>query len=77
MRTRPATCIWATAAASLLALETYGVKRPGAGHTLSEVTRATFRTDTIAGSVSFVAAWAALTVWFVPHILCPRPGPRA
>lgn len=77
MRTRPATCIWAAAAASLAALETYGILRPGAGHTLSEVTRTTFRTDTLAGQVAFVSAWAGLTAWFVPHILCPARGPRA
>lgn len=36
--------------------------------TLSAATRAVFRTDTALGRVAFVASWAALTAWFLPHI---------
>lgn len=37
--------------------------------TLSHATRTAFRTQTPAGKVAFTLAWAALSFWFVPHIV--------
>lgn len=41
------------------------------GSTLSECTRVVFRTDTRPGRVVFIAFWAGLSSWLVPHILRP------
>lgn len=41
------------------------------GSTLSECARATFGTDRRRGRVLFVACWAGLSAWLVPHI-CRR-----
>jgi hypothetical protein len=37
--------------------------------TLSSTTRHLLHTQTPAGRAAFIAGWAALTVWFVPHIV--------
>lgn len=43
--------------------------RRGNDSTLSSVTRRAFRTDTTPGKVAFVAFYAGLSWWFVPHIV--------
>lgn len=37
--------------------------------TLSHLTRTVFRTQHTPGKILFVASWAWLTYWFLPHIL--------
>jgi hypothetical protein len=41
------------------------------GSTLSECTRATFRTDHPLGRAAFLVSWGLLTAWLCPHI-CKR-----
>lgn len=43
--------------------------RTDPSHTLSDVTRTTFRTDTRAGRLAFTFAWGGLTAWYAHHIL--------
>lgn len=41
--------------------------------TLSKITRATFRTHTRAGRLTFTFAWGGLTAWYAHHILATTP----
>lgn len=59
---------WAGLALVGIALEVESLHRHD-GATLSETTRAVFRTDTREGRAAFVGFWTALSVWFVPHII--------
>jgi hypothetical protein len=63
---RPHT-VWAAGIGSLVVLDVL-LDRRHDGSTLSEVTRLIYRTDTPFGRCAFVASWAALTGWLVPHI---------
>lgn len=40
--------------------------------TLSQFGRETFRTDTAAGKAAWIASWAALSAWLIPHV-CKWP----
>ena len=64
---RPA-YVWAAILGGPLLLDLWCDRNATVGDTLSEVTRATFRTDTAAGRAAFLLGWAALTAWFCPHI---------
>lgn len=66
---RPHT-VWAAGIGSLVVLDAV-LDRQHDGSTLSEVTRMIYRTDTRLGRCAFVASWAALSGWLVPHI-CRR-----
>jgi hypothetical protein len=63
--------VWGAIAAAGLAAEAYGLFGGHEGDTLSEVTRAVFHTDHVAGKAAFTVGWLALTAWFVPHIVAP------
>ena len=65
---RPMALAWATAVGTLGMADVL-LNRRHDGSTLSEATRWAFCTQHPLGRVAFVAAWAALTAWFVPHIL--------
>jgi hypothetical protein len=58
---------WAGIAIVGIALEAESLQRHD-GATLSETLRAVYHTSTPTGRALFVASWAALTIWFVPHI---------
>ena len=60
--------VWAAGIGSLVVLDLALDKRHD-GSTLSEVTRMVYRTDTRLGRCAFVASWAALSGWLIPHIL--------
>lgn len=59
---------WAGLLVVGIALEAESLHRHD-GATLSETTRAVFRTNTPEGRIAFVGFWSVLTVWFVPHII--------
>jgi hypothetical protein len=59
--------IWGGLAGVGLVAELVSLRRHD-GATLSETARAVFATHTPAGRLAFVGAWAALTVFLVPHI---------
>lgn len=59
---------WAVLLGTPTALELWAVATDRTPWTLSCVTRDVLRTNCDAGRVTFLAAWAALTLWFVPHI---------
>lgn len=48
--------------------EFYALLNDQEGDTLSEVTRDVFGCDCKRGKVTFTMAYAAFSVWFVPHI---------
>lgn len=58
---------WLGAVVAVAALDVYCDRR--GWPTLSSTTRHLMRTDTPAGRWVFIAGWAALTGWFVPHII--------
>lgn len=60
---------WAGVLGVLAALDLWCARNTTTGDSLSEVTRAALRTHTPAGRAAFIGAWAALTVWLVPHIV--------
>lgn len=62
--------VWAAGIGSLVVLDV-ALNQRHDGSTLSEVTRLIYRTDTRLGRCAFVASWAALSCWLVPHI-CKR-----
>lgn len=69
------TVIWAAGIGPLIVLDVK-LNRRQDGSTLSEATRYIYRTETSAlGRCAFVASWAALTTWFVPHVLKRSPSP--
>jgi hypothetical protein len=61
--------VWAAVIGGALLMEAEGLRRRRFEHTLSYATRYVFKTHTPAGKVAFVGGWAALTYWFLPHIL--------
>lgn len=60
--------VWAALLGGMAALDVYCDRNTTTGDTLSEVTRATFRTHHPLGRAAFVLCWARLSWWFVPHI---------
>lgn len=60
---------WIAIIGLALLLEAAGLRRQRNAHTLSHSTRYVFRTETKPGAAVFTIAWAALTVWFIPHVL--------
>lgn len=62
--------VWAAGIGTLVVLDVVLDQRHD-GSTLSEVTRLVYRTDTRLGRCAFVASWAALSGWVVPHICRP------
>lgn len=64
---RPA-ATWAACLGGLIALDVWCDRRKNES-TLSCVVRHTFRVEHPAGKAAFLAAWAGLTAWLVPHIL--------
>lgn len=68
---RPMVYAWATAIGAL-GLADWLLDRRHDGSTLSECARHVWHTDTPAGRVSFALSWAALSVWFIPHICRKR-----
>jgi hypothetical protein len=61
---------WASCIAALIALDVWCDHRRN-DSTLSCQVRRVFRTDHRTGRLAFIASWAALTAWLVPHI-CRR-----
>lgn len=59
--------IWGAGIGSLIVLDVVLDRRHDQS-TLSEVTRATYRTHTPLGRAAFVASWSLLSAWLVPHI---------
>lgn len=58
---------WLGAIGGLAAIDVYAAHVKHGG-TLSETGRWLFRTDTKPGKVVWVASWAALSAWLLPHI---------
>jgi len=58
---------WASCIGALIALDVWCDRRRD-GSTLSCQVRHVFHTDHKAGRFAFIAGWAALTAWLVPHI---------
>jgi hypothetical protein len=61
--------VWAAVIGGALLMEAEGLRRRRFEHTLSASTRYVFKTHTPTGKVAFVSGWAALTMWFLPHVL--------
>lgn len=72
-RVRPGAA-WGALLGAGLIYEMYGLHGGVDGDTLSEVIRATVRADTVPGKVVFVALWAGLSVWIIPHIVVNGSG---
>ncbi len=61
--------IWTAIIGGALLLEAEGLRRKRYEHTLSHTTRYVFRTHHPFGKAAFTVGWAALSVWFIPHVL--------
>lgn len=59
--------IWGAGIGSLIVLDVV-LDRRHDGSTLSECTRAIYRTHTPLGKAAFVASWLGLSCWICPHI---------
>jgi hypothetical protein len=59
--------VWASCIGALVALDVWCDRRRD-DSTLSCQVRRLFRTDHKTGRLAFIAAWAGLTAWFVPHV---------
>lgn len=59
--------IWGAGIGSLIVLDVLLDRRHDES-TLSEVTRSLYRTHTPLGRAAFLASWAALSGWLIPHI---------
>ncbi|HEY1177475.1 MAG TPA: hypothetical protein VGF17_15060 [Phytomonospora sp.] len=66
--------VWGGLLAAGVAYETYGLFGDVEGDTLSEVTRALFRTSHPVGKAVFLAGYVGFSSWFVPHIVCKVSG---
>jgi hypothetical protein len=62
--------VWASCIGALVVLDVWCDRRRD-DWTLSCQVRRLFHTDHKAGRLTFIAAWAGLTAWFVPHV-CRR-----
>lgn len=60
--------VWASALSALAVLDLWADLNTVTGDTLSEQTRAAFRTDTTRGRLIFIGTWLGLSAWLVPHI---------
>lgn len=66
---------WGGLAALGVAYEWRALRSKDAEHTLSDVTRDVFRTDTHVGRIIWTVAWGCFSTWFSHHILNnPEPG---
>lgn len=71
---RPMVAAWLGAIGSLAVADLVLNARHD-GSTLSEAARHVYRTDTPVGRAAFVASWAVLSGWLIPHICrTPRGG---
>lgn len=61
--------VWGALFAAGFAYEAYALLNRKNGDTLSERTRAWFRTRTKPGRAVFAIAWGSFAVWFLVHIL--------
>lgn len=68
MRPQRASAFWVGALGALGLFDFWCAKNATNGDSLSEVARATFRTDHPIGRAAFVGGWAALSAWLIPHI---------
>lgn len=59
---------WTVAIGGLVAYDVYCDRNDTPGDTLSECTRAVFRTHHPRGRIALTAAWLALTAWLLPHL---------
>lgn len=64
---RRPTLFWGGTLGALAALDYWCAKNATAGDSLSEVTRATFRTNTPLGRIALCVAWGGLTAAVLPH----------
>lgn len=60
---------WAALLAAGVVVEVWALRTGRDEGTLSHATRRAFRTDTRGGRLVFVCGWAALSWWWLPHIL--------
>lgn len=60
---------WAGVLLTAAVLELVALRRHNHRHTLSHVTRYTFRTHTRAGRLTFSLAWTMLYLWLFDHIV--------
>lgn len=61
--------VWVAGIGSLVVLDVWCDRNSTPGDSLSECVRVFFRPETRLGKFAFVASWAALSGWFLPHIL--------
>jgi hypothetical protein len=64
--------LWAAVVGGAVVVELVAIRARRPDLTLSAATRVACRTDTPMGRAVFVGGWAALSAWFVPHIVSPR-----
>lgn len=69
MRQLPGTARWVAVVTLATVIEAVALRNQDKDATLSHFTRVVFQTDTPTGKVALVAAWAALTVWLIPHLV--------
>lgn len=69
MRELPGPARWVAVVALATVIEAVALRNQDKDATLSHFTRVVFQTDTPTGKVALVAAWAALTVWLIPHLI--------
>lgn len=62
------TVLWYGGLGAALTIDYWCHRNATEGDTLSECTRALFRTHHPVGRLAFVCAWAGLSCWLVPHI---------
>lgn len=63
---RPLT-VWASLIGALVVLDLWADRKHDHS-TLSCQVRRVYRTDHKLGRLAFIASWAGLTAWFVPHV---------
>lgn len=61
--------VWGALFAAGFGYEAYAIFNKRHGDTLSERTRAWFRTRTKPGRLAFTITWVAFSTWFLAHIL--------
>lgn len=65
--------VWAALLLVGGAVEAHGIRHPGQGDTLSEVTRSAFSVHTRPGAAAFLLGWGGFAAWYTRHIV---GGPR-
>lgn len=69
MREMPGPARWVAVVALAAVIEAVALRNQDKDATLSHFARVVFKTDTPTGKIALVAAWAALTVWLIPHLI--------